>query len=535
MRSLLFITRKTAKNRLLSLRRRPGLLVVYFVFLALIVASMASAAGGWGASAAGGQPLALYWLKLAFLGYVLLFAISSVSAALSTGGSIFDMADANFLFVSPVNPKQILVWGLCRQMVRSLFASVFILMMGNTLNTLWQLGLGALLAIYAGYVVALVLFQLLTVCLYMYTTHRPKIKRWVAPVCLLFLVPTLLAVLVPAAQGTPLAAALEAALNGPVLYTIPVAGWVVQAVFALMAGDAAMALLAAGLVAAAAVLIVVLLTVGKSDYYEEVLVSTERTYLRQQAVQEGNLNAMDTRRGVKVKEKSVIRGRGAAAFFGKHLLEDTRRNRLVFLDASSLAAILTAVIMAFLLRNAEGALVSVLITVMSMRTILVGTSQGLKELYSHYIFMVPASSFAKMVWSNMEACLKGLVESAVAFGAAAVILDAPLGQTLLCILCAALFTALLVSVNLLSMRLFTNVISQGLLITIYFMFIVLVMAPGIVAAVLCAALVEGGAGMLLGLGALCAWQVLLAALFFFLSRGVLHSCDMESASAAPRK
>ena len=113
---------------------------------------------------------------------------------LQKGASVFEMADVNFLFVSPLNPKHILAYGLLNQALKGISASVFVLFMGQTLHSLWGISLGGLLLLFGGYVLALVLFQLLSICIYMYVKGRERMKVAVTVVCALFLVPVVLAI-----------------------------------------------------------------------------------------------------------------------------------------------------------------------------------------------------------------------------------------------------------------------------------------------------------------------------------------------------
>lgn len=542
MKSLLFMARKTMKNRLLQLRRKPYLLVLYAFFIFLIVFSFVSSSevstqvhdmGGLGFDLAGFSDIG--WLKLIFLAYTLLFAVTNIQAGLSNGASFFTMADANFLFISPVNDKLVLVYGLGRQALRSLTMSVFILMMGGTLSSIFGVGPGALWALFGGYVVSLILFQMFSVCIYMYANGRPALKKVVVAVCLLALVPTLAAIGLPVLQGVPAAEALLSAMRGNILFALPVAGWVTQAVFALIAGETMTFVLAAGLTLAGAAVALALLTVGKSDYYEDVLVATETTYQRQQAVAEGNMSATDTAKAAKVKSSDKgIWGWGASAFLGKHILEDFRRNRLKIFDATSFSFIAVSLLMSFLLRGDEGNLLSIFITTMMMRIFLVGTGLGLKELYYHYIFMAPTSSFKKLVWSNVEVAVKSFAESLVAYTIAGLLLRAPVLEVVGCIVVSTLFSFLLVSINLLSMRIFTSIISQGLLITLYMLFVILVMAPGVVVAVILGSVLGGALAFPVAFLVLGVWEILLTLLFFFLSRGVLDTCDIETMPKSTR-
>ena len=191
--------------------------------------------------------------------------------------------------------------------------------------------------------------------------------------------------------------------------------------------------------------------------------------------------------------------------------------------------ILVAGRMAVFVRGEGGGLLSSLIATMMMRTFLVGTGMGLKELYNHYIFMIPESSFAKLVWSNLELGLKSLLESIFAYSIAGVLMGEGVGIIVASIAMTTLFSVLLVSINLLSMRIFSNVISQGLLLTLYFMFVLLAMAPGGVAAVLCVMLC-GTAGRGPGGVGRCPRGSLLAARVCLPSRGGGDNCESETAA-----
>lgn len=530
MKSLLFLIRKTAKNKLLQLRRKPALLIVYVLFIGFMVFSLVPMFNS--------QPITselqdIGWLKLIFLGYTLLFLFSGIYAGVSTGGSLFSMADANFLFGAPVGPKKILGYGILNQAVKSLFASVFILFTGNMLHSTWGIQPGQLAVLFLGYVLMLLISQLVSICLYMIVGGRPQRKKVVGIVCVLLVVPVIVSVLIPYLQGVPIAQAVLQAMDSNILLTLPLAGWTTQGAFALLAGDIGIAAIAGGLNIALVVVSVIWIVAGKADYYEDVLVATETAFQRQQAAKEGNMNAMETHRNIKNTGKDGIWGMGASAFLGKHIKENMRRNALKIFDATSISFIVTAVVMAFFLRG-EGSLLVVLPTTMLMRVFLVGTGLGLKELYSHYIFMVPASSFSKLVWSNLEMAVKSLAESVVAFVVAGILVQAAPLEIFLSILVTSMFTLLLVAINLFSMRIFTSIISQGLLLTLYFLFVIVIMVPGVVGGVLLAMLVGGALAMPVALATILLWEVLMSLLFFFLSRGVLDTCDIETMPQSTR-
>ena len=173
-------------------------------------------------------------------------------------------------------------------------------------------------------------------------------------------------------------------------------------------------------------------------------------------------------------------------------------------------------------------MLATLILLMWFQIFLAGAGRGLKETYCHYIYMVPEKPFMKIVWSNLEVILKAFVEGALISLAAGIAAGAGI---LLIVFFAAtytLFVFMLIAINFVFMR-FTGVVNMnaGLLVFIYMFAVMLVMAPGIAAAI--AAGINFGAPW--ALAALSGWELIAALVCFRASRDILHNCDMISLRA----
>jgi hypothetical protein len=170
---------------------------------------------------------------------------------------------------------------------------------------------------------------------------------------------------------------------------------------------------------------------------------------------------------------------------------------------------------------------------MWVQIILIGTGRGLKELFSHYIYMIPESSFKKILWSNMEIMARSLLESALIFGVSGALVGARPGYILVCFLTSTLFSLLLLGVNYLLMRFTGADVSAGLLVIFYYLAVALIMLPGIALAVVAGLALGGGA--VAGLLILAAWELAAGLGCFALSQGVLHNCDMATAVKMNRR
>jgi len=91
-----------------------------------------------------------------------------------------------------------------------------------------------------------------------------------------------------------------------------------------------------------------------------------------------------------------------------------------------------------------------------------------------------------------------------------------------------LFSLMLLGVNYLSMRFTEANISQGILMVIYFFAVVILIAPGLVPALIVGFSIGGTLGVLLALLILSVWELIVALGCFALSKGVLHNCDIPN-------
>ena len=319
--------------------------------------------------------------------------------------------------------------------------------------------------------------------------------------------------------------ALENSLRSPFVDWMPVAGWASAGTVSLISGSTGSGFLFYGLLVLSGALLILYIAWSNLDYYEDVLVATETAFERKRSLAEGQINPEATSaRQVKVVNTG-IGGLGASAIFYKHLRESFRANRLGLWGISSIIMVLGAALFAWFLRGESDGILTLLQILMWIQIFKIGTGRGLQELYIHYIYLIPASSLHKIIWSNLEIVFKVLVESLAIFGIAGLILGEPFGMVAVAILVYTLFSFLLLGINYLSLR-WTGVdISSGLLVFIYIIGVIVIMLPGLLPAIVIGSKIEG-TGVLIGLAVLALWELLAAVGCFALSKGVLHNTDM---------
>jgi len=530
MNSLLFLTLCSAKNTLLELRRKPGKLALYIIVI-LFIALMIFVTVLIPEEAV---PLSdIVYLKGIIFAFFMMFFISAVVSGLSQGAALFAMEDVNLLFVSPVNPRAVLLYGVFRVVKTLALASVFILFQGVNLRR-FGVDTGGLFILYAGYLLMAVVSQLISLLIYSVTNGRKNRQLIVKIISVLIFVPlivTALWQLLKANGDYP--AALRAVLGSDVMSYTPVLGWASAGIVAFITGEYAAGALFFSLLFLAGAASVGFIYIGKPDYYEDVLVASETMFERKRNLAEGKLNTVErnSKRRVKIKATGIS-GLGASALFGKHIRESFRANRFGLWDITTvLIAAGAAGLNLFFKQTVAGedtpvsliSFVTTLSFLMYIQVFLVGTGRGLKETFSHYIYLIPESPFKKMVWCNLEMMLKASVEGALVCAAAGTVAEIGVIPIILAALVYALFVFLLVAINFVFMRLTGADISAGLLIMFYFLGTLIVMAPGIVLAVIAGTSALGLNGAFL---TLAGWELCAALIGFEISKGVLHNCDM---------
>lgn len=522
MNSLVFLLLRSAKNTLLELRRKPAKLLLWVLVIAgiggifiLSLFTRQSTAGS----------LDLVWLKGLLFIFILIFVVTAIQKGLANGDVIFDMNDVNLLFVSPVSSRMILMYGIVRMAKMAFLAGFFILFQSNSLGVGFGVGFVGVLLILLGFMLAVGVLQIMSLLIYSLTNGRPRRKLIVRILAALAFLPLIAYTGLQLVKTGDLLPALESILDSPLVDWTPVAGWASAGVLALISGDLGKAVLFFGLLVVSGVVLILYIALSNPDYYEDVLVATETAFERKRVLSEGQINpeASSTKK-VKVAQTG-IGGRGTSAIFYKHLRESFRANQLGLWGMSSIFMVFGAALFSWFMRGEDGGILVLLQILMWMQIFLIGTGRGLKELYMHYIYLIPEGSFQKIVWSNLEIGFKVLVESVAIFGIAGLIVGEAVWLILAAILVYALFSFLLLGINYLFLRWTGADISAGLLVFIYTIAVMIIMLPGLAAAIVIGGMIEGS-GVLIGLGVLALWELLAALGSFALSKGVLHHSDM---------
>jgi hypothetical protein len=408
----------------------------------------------------------------------------------------------------------------------SFLAGFFILFQSNTLGMAFGIGFDSILLIFLGFILSVSLFQIISLLIYSLTNGSTFRKNIVKLAAVAVFIPLVIVGFVQYIGTADVTLAIAGILRSPASTWVPIIGWVSECVYALIIGQTGTALLFFGLIIVTGVILVVYIMKSNPDYYEDVLVATETIFERKRNIAEGQVNtgAYSTRQ-IKVS-KTGLSGIGARTIFIKHLRESFRANRLGLWGVPSVIIVASSIIAAYFMRQ-DNNLVILMQGLMWAQIFLVGTGRGLVELYSHYIYLIPDKPVSKLLWSNLEIVLKTFGESLIIYIVSGVIMKEHPLIIFMVISVYTLFTLTLLGINYISLRYGSADISTGMLVLIYIIAVLVIMSPGVVAAIVIGSLMPEN-GALVGLLILAGWELLVSIISFTLSKGILHNCDLPS-------
>lgn len=422
MKALTFLFFTQIKNRALALRKKPGMMILYgFVFLFMIAYILFIIFALEKPTYDMNVDNRILFIFLS--GFGLLYLFTFTFSGLSTGSTFFTMADVGLLFVAPISTKKILLYGLLSAVGKAMLASLFIFYQIPNLTNMFGYGLMEVLALFLIYVIMVMFCQILSIGVYVYSNGNQNRKNMVRSFLYIFAGILILAVyMIIQKEQVDLLEGVKLLVDRKWFSYLPIMGWVIMFFKGVLTGAVLQVIVSLGLFTLIGALGISLLTAHEADYYEDVLHSTEVTYQRLRDYKEGRNISSTTNRKVKIKEEEsgLQKGKGASVFAYKHMLEMRRSGRILFIDNLTILTVIAVGIAGYYIESeiSSYVILAILIYLQYFMTVF----GRLKiELMKPYIYMIPESSFKKLVAASISSILKPCVDSVIIFGVLALV------------------------------------------------------------------------------------------------------------------
>lgn len=483
MRGLIYLILTIMKNRVLSLKKKPGILIAYIIcalsFIGILVLSLSD--GDNSASLSDFADIRILYGIIAGLGLVLLYTF--ISTGLSTGGTLFTMSDVSLLFTAPISPVTILIYGLVKQLGTTFLASILILFQYSNLKTSFNISGPGMFSVFFIYATISFLGQLLSIAVYVYTNGNPKRKSLIRNILyLIFIGVGAFIFLKYRANGNILESLLNV-VDSRIFHIIPLAGWATMFIKASMEKDLLFLIIGIGLFVLASIFIILMITAGEADYYEDVLLSTEVAYNKLQVAKEGKIAGSKKKVKIRKNEVGIGKGNGADTLFYKHLLEMKRSSRFMFFDSYTLLVTIGAGIFSYFMKEEYsgyiilGTLVYILFffTIMGRLTI---------ELTKPFIYMMPDKSMKKIFAASLTNIIKPFIDGLIIFFVVCLIGKTSPLLNLFFALAYGCSGLLFISFTILSQRFLGGQLNKFIVFMFEIILLMLILAPGLIASVM---------------------------------------------------
>ncbi|HPT79271.1 MAG TPA: putative ABC exporter domain-containing protein [Candidatus Atribacteria bacterium] len=416
MNALAYLVVMQLKNRILTLRRKPARLISYIILALFVIMALVSSGIGTKRQ----QPAEFADERILFLIIVavgLLFFGLYINSGLSTGSTLFSMADAGLLFPAPISPKKILLYGLVSTFGKTLAASLFILYQVGNLRSGFGYGAKEISALFLIYIMMLMFGQLVSIAVYVFCHGDSRRRAGVRTIAIAALIGLLLVVLnIHRQHGQGIETTVDRVLDGLWFECLPMGGWALMFFKGVVRGSAWKMAMSLALFAASGAAILAYLAQGRADYYEEVLVSTEHNYKLRLAALENKNYTGKARKKVRIKDaEKGLKSAGAAAIAYRQILEATRSNRLPFVNGFTIVAALTAFVTAKAFQGfAAGKYIAfALLTYLQYFTARTGPLKT--ELTKPHLYLIPERSYKKLLAGSVVSFVKPCTDAVVIF------------------------------------------------------------------------------------------------------------------------
>ncbi len=355
-------------------------------------------------------------------GVILLVFFLEAMGADKNGSNIFQPADVNLLFASPLKPQSVLLFRLMTQLGLVIVSTLYLIF--QLPNLMLNLGLGGwdVVAIMVTWFLTFGIGKLLQILIYVLTATHSRLKKYIRRGLYLFLLLiTGSYLLYQRTTGQDYFSAALGFFNHPLSRFIPLWGWLKAFLLSVVAKNFLMAAVTFLAILAAGVLLVYIIWHINADFYEDAMAKTAETAQLQEIAQGENSTGFVKRkkdRSEKLRRDGLNRGWGASVFFWRAMYNRFRFAHLGVFTKTSETYLLVAVAVSCLCRfliGTDGVLPTVL--VLSFFAFYRTLGNPLQEDSSKDFFrMIPESAEKKLFYSILSGtvtCLMDLIPALI--------------------------------------------------------------------------------------------------------------------------
>lgn len=520
MRAIVYLWQRSIKNRFLQVLKKPFVLILYLLLIAFLCYML------FGLAVSDEAPKAkeITGYSAILFGVFLFITGISVMTGLKQGTAIFSMADVNFLFVAPVSPRKILIGGILKQAGILLAASIFMIFQYPNMKNAAGLDGYALLGLMASYALIGFASNILSALLYAFCAGSSKRKSGVNYALTAICVGIVAGFLLFSRGSGDLQMALTRYFSADAWNYFPFVGWARGLAVSFAQYQWGSAVLYTVMILVGTLICVVLLQRVNMDYFEDVLLAAERANQKQEDAKAGRYTSQGEVSAKIKRDKGPLYGKGALAFTGRILREQSRSGVLLY-DLYSLGALAGPIMgMLFLPKDAfNGSWLWGVLNMTAWVMMFLNMTGGIaRELQYPVLYLAPASAWSKLMATLLPQIVKAVADGVLFAALGVVLFKGTLAEGVAAVLCYASISMLYMAGMLVAERLLGHSKNKVLIIIVYFILLMLLVMPGLIGSMILSESISG----MLPYFLFIAWNILVSMLVVFFCRGILHNIDL---------
>lgn len=343
-------------------------------------------------------------------GLQLFIGITLINAYLSQQSGLFTLADANFLFSSPLNRRTILVYIMIQTAPSSLLTAIFMsfyypFLIGNAMSL-------------GDFIATLFIMSLMFGCIflsyyyiYIQDIEHPGLKKLLRKILWIVLaVFAIIIFIVTAKNNFDFIVAITKIIRSTFYNLIPIFGWAKYGVISAVNGDYAVGfLLSAIMLIAFIAIFAILMYRSDVDFYEQAQQDSIKVQEIMEGVKSGNLDSRKYQVN-KIRKANVKFRSGAAALLSRQMLEYKKSGSFITVREIMVSLIY---ILVGVLAKLDFSVVMIMIVFGALS--FSSNDSWNADFKKHYVFLIPDSSIKKVIYSVIPSLIKTAISGIIAF------------------------------------------------------------------------------------------------------------------------
>lgn len=520
MKPLFYIMFKSIKNGILELKKKPGKLVMYILFIFLLGFSFLGVGKGNKDTNFIGNDI--YGCMVT--GLILLFTVPDIMASFDKGATFFRGADINFVFTAPIKPQNILIYGFVKQMYAIFISLFFLLFQVPNLYRFFDVKSYAIFVIIIGLCLLLIANSIIKLILYSIISKNSKAKNMIIAAFKGFGILVIIFYFACLYIFRSPLKALMYILNNKAIEYIPVYGWVRTILMSAVNGTGSLTIVFILLTMAFIILCFYALYRIDMDYYEDVLTATE--------VKESTISKARTGQrtyGIKSKRKVksvkyTKKGSGASAIFFRHFLECSKTG-FGLISTMSIIYFIAAITVGVFCPPQDLRLILGFSAYLLMIFSFAGKWQ--KELSTPYVYLIPDSAFKKVIYSTAMDNIKNLVDGCFIFIPIGFLFKSNPITILLSILGYVSIGCLFVYGGLLIQRMTGSSNNMVFVSILKMLLLILIIAPGVILMTVFSLKYPSSLGQYASYLIFITYNLFFSSIIILLSKGIFENIELN--------